>query len=347
MRKFVLLLLLAAFLSVYGQKPGHQRFRVVSYNVENYFDCIDDSLTADEEFLPGAIRGWNYKRYADKQHAISRVLVAIGGWNPPELVGLCEVESRQALTDLVQYSSLRALNYQYIHYESPDPRGIDVALLYQPHRFRLLSHKAISAGMPGVEGYQTRDLLYVSGILPTSDTLHVFVCHFPSRSGGEHTTEARRMHAASILRLQVDSILTTNIEAKILMMGDFNDNPDNASLKDVLQAHNPVDDYRFDQLYNLAWPLFKQGVGTLKYQGVWSTFDQILVSGSLLLSDSNCFHCRPEHYRIFDAGFLLEDDLQYMGKKPFRTYHGMKYQGGFSDHLPVVLECWFPTAQGR
>ena len=347
MRKFILLLFLAALLTVYGQKPGHQSFRVVSYNVENYFDCVDDSLTADEEFLPGAIRGWNYNRYRDKQHAIARVLVAIGGWDPPEIVGLCEVESRQSLIDLVEHSSLRSLNYQFIHYESPDPRGIDVALLYQAHRFRPLNHKAIPAGMPGVKGYQTRELLYVNGVLPTADTLHVFVCHFPSRSGGESATEARRLHAASILRMQVDSILSTNKKAKIILMGDFNDNPDNESLKEVLQAHYPEGDYISDKLYNLSWPLFKQGVGTLKYQGVWSTFDQIIVSGDLLLSESNSFHCRPEPFRVFDASFLLEDDLQYLGKKPFRTYHGMKYQGGFSDHLPVVLECWYPTTQGR
>lgn len=345
MKKVVLLLMMVAFLCVNGQKPGHQSFRVVSYNVENYFDCTDDSLTADEEFLPGALRGWNFKRYADKQYAIARVLVAIGGWEPPELVGLCEVESRQALTDLVHHSSLQSLNYRFIHYESPDPRGIDVALLYQAHRFRPLSHKAIPAGLTGPGGFQTRDVLYVSALIPSGDTLHVFVCHFPSRSGGERESEIRRLHVASVLRMHIDSIWSTSQSAKVLLMGDFNDNPDNKSLMEVLKARYPEGDYRADELYNLSWPLYQQGVGTLRYQGVWSTFDQIIVSGSLLLSDS-AFYCRPDHFRVFDEAFLLEDDLQYMGKKPFRTYHGMKYQGGFSDHLPVVLECWFPKAQG-
>jgi len=169
-------LLLSTFL--FGQKE-ESGFKVMCYNVENLFDCIDDSLTNDSEYLVGGIRGWNVLKYKRKLQNISKVITAIGEWTPPALVGLCEVESRKCLIDLTLHSPLQSMKYKFIHFESPDARGIDVALLYQHHIFKPLQAKPIRVDFPSSPNSKTRDVLYASGIMPTGDTLHVFICHFP------------------------------------------------------------------------------------------------------------------------------------------------------------------------
>lgn len=333
------LFVLCSFVVV-AQSSEKSLFKVMCYNVENYFDCVDDSLTNDSEYLPGGMRGWNYQKYQTKQANISKVIAAIGGWDAPALVGMCEIESRKSLLDLILYSGLKNLKYKFIHHESPDARGIDVALLYQSDQFEPIHDEPIRISFPGSNQRTTRDILYVSGLVPTGDTLHVFVCHYPSRLGGELESEDKRMFVSSVLRQRVDSIFAINLEANIVVMGDFNDHPHNRSMAEVLKAVEPEGMFEYRQLYNLMFRIQNMGKGSHKHEGEWGALDQIVVSGNLLQT-SQPFYTLPQDAHVFEAEFLLEDDDKYLGKKPFRTYHGMKYQGGFSDHLPVYVDFWY------
>jgi len=335
---FCLLFLIESGVLAFGES-GNRIFRAMCYNVENYFDCVDDSLTKDEEYLPGGVRGWNNNRYVRKQHNIARVIAAAGGWETPALVGLCEVESRRGLFDLIR-GPLKNLYYRFVHYDSPDARGVDVALLYLPELFKVLHDEAIRVTFADAPGSTTRDVLYVCGRVPSGDSLHVFICHFPSRLGGELESADRRKDAAMILRKRINLIQDKDAKANILVMGDFNDYPDNASLLEVLQAREPEEPYRPETLYNLMFPLHKEGRGTHKHEAEWGALDQIVVSGHLLAQKQGLY-TTPTDVHIFNVDFLLEDDLKYLGKKPFRTYSGMKYVGGFSDHLPVYIDFWY------
>lgn len=341
MKKYLLSgVLCTMFLYLSGVTGEKHLFRVMSYNVENYFDCVDDSLTRDEEYLPGKMRGWNYNRYVQKQTNIARVIVAVGGWTPPAIVGLCEVESRKAIIELTRYSPLSNLKYAYVHYESPDLRGVDVALLYQPDVFRLIVSRPVSITFENGSKSTTRDILYVCGQVPSGDTLHVFVCHFPSRLGGEMESANKRQQTAAVLRQQVDEVFSKDNDANIIIMGDFNDYPDNESLDQVLNAVFPEKPFLATNLYNLMYPLHKAGKGTHKHGGDWGVLDQIIVSGSLL-NESSELYTTTDAAEIFDADFLSEEDRKFLGKQPFRTYNGMKYNGGFSDHYPVYVDFWY------
>jgi predicted extracellular nuclease len=312
--------------------------RVVFYNVENLFDTQKDSLTLDEEFLPGGLRYWTYNRYQQKLQNISRVITSIGGWNPPEIIGLCEIENHRVLYDLCYKSSLSKLKYKIIHQESPDLRGIDVALLYQPKSFFPISYKAIPVKFPHSPEATTRDILYVCGKAKNKDTIHIFVNHWPSRLGGQLVSEPNRIAAASILRCAVDSIFAIRPQAKIIILGDLNDYPDNKSLTEVLLAKRDFGQLASNELYNLSAFLEKSSrIGSHKFDGDWGVLDQIIVSGALL-NASNGLTAKKEHVFIFDPDFLLEDDENFTGKKPFRTYIGYRYHGGYSDHLPVFLD---------
>lgn len=329
-----------AFISVGAQTHEKQNFKVMCYNVENFFDCVDDSLTNDNEFLPTGIRGWNYTKYKKKQANIAKVVTAIGGWDAPALVGLCEVESEKCLSDLTHYSGLKSFRYKFLHHESPDPRGIDVALLYQSKLFKPIHDEAIRIRYPQAPANRTRDILFASGIIPSGDTLHVFICHFPSRLGGEMETDDKRLFVASVLRSKIDSIFSVNVHPNIIIMGDFNDFPTNTSLTDVLKASPLSDSISTHCLYNLMYKLHAEGKGSNKHLGDWGALDQMIVSGNLL-NKENLIFTTQDNTHFFDADFLLENDNTYLGKQPYRTYAGMKYLGGFSDHLPIYADFWY------
>lgn len=238
----LLFLLFFPFFTLYGQtKKDTLSFRVVSYNVENLFDCRHDTLKNDYEFLPDAMRHWNYTKYKKKLDAIARTITAVGGWTPPALVALCEVENDSVLRDLTRRSVLKEAGYRYVMTNSPDQRGIDVALLYQRDQFKLISHQGIP--IPHRSGKKkfrpTRDILHVCGMLLNSDTLDIFVVHLPSRSGGAKESEPYRLFAAGQLKAAVDSIYYYRHHPQILIMGDFNDYPDNASVNKILSAEAP------------------------------------------------------------------------------------------------------------
>jgi len=312
--------------------------RVVSYNLENYFDPFDDSLTQDEEFTPEGARHWTWAKYKDKQTKIYKVLSAIGGWELPDIVGFYEVENRFVLNDLLKSTPLKWRTYEIVHKESPDARGIDVALLYRSDKFKLLKQEFIKIVFPFDTTKPTRDILYAKGYTNNHDTLNIFVNHWPSRLGGQTESELNRKTVAKYLREKVDSIFKSNPMSNVIIMGDFNDEPDNKSITDVLKANHNFDPIVPGTIYNLAWYMKeKKGMGSLKYQGEWGLIDQIMVSSSLL-QKTNPLYTTPDYAKVFNADFLTEPDDAFIGFKPFRTFIGFKYHGGFSDHYPIYLD---------
>ncbi len=325
------------FLCVYclsGAVCAQDVFRAMFYNVENLFDCHNDSLKNDEEFLPDAPRVWTRSRYYNKLAKIAKVIAAAGKGQMPDLVGLCEVENDTCLTDLTEHSPLRAAGYRYVMTDSPDERGIDVALLYQRGSFKLLGKHSISIPRTQIKMRTTRDILHVSGQVLSGDTLDVFVCHLPSRSEGEERTEPRRLFAAQVLRKAADSVMNVCQHPNVLIMGDFNDYPTNRSIAKVLGAVAPKDDVLPRKLYNL---MADRKEGTYRYRGEWGVFDHLIVSGHLL-QGQEAMRTSYNQAHILRLPFLLEEDDRYGGDTPVRTYFGVKYHGGFSDHLPVCVD---------
>ncbi len=336
MKKTLLILIsIFVFFLIAEAQTVKKSFRVVKYNVENFFDLVDDPLTNDAEYLPGGYRGWNTTKYHHKQRSIAKVVSSIGGWEPPALVGMSEVESILAMTDLTEKSPLKNLGYKFVQYESPDPRGIDVVLMYQPNQFTPLHQEAIA-----VDSFRTRDILYVKGEIPNKEILHVFVCHLPSRFGGELESEFRREYVAGILRDKVDEIFGLDENPNICIMGDFNDYPTSSSLLNVLRANPLEGEIKDKSLYNLAYESQVTGKGSYKFQGEWGMLDQIIVSGNMLHSE-NSISTTQKDFKIYEADFLLEKDENFLGQIPYRTYIGMRYHGGFSDHLPVYVDFWY------
>jgi Endonuclease/Exonuclease/phosphatase family. len=250
------IILFVALLLYCVQAFSQNGFRVMFYNVENLFDCRHDSLKNDYEFLPNSMHAWHYGRYKQKLNNISKVVTAVGEWNPPVLVGFCEVENDSVLTNLVKYSPLKEFGYRYLITHSPDERGIDVALLYQRSSFRLIDHDSIRIVFPDNPMKHTRDILHVTGQIMNGDSLDVFVCHFPSRTGGEKESEPNRMFAASLLKHYTDSLFTVRTHPNIIIMGDFNDYPSNKSISEVLNAKAPSASPEDKKLYNLWSSLY-------------------------------------------------------------------------------------------
>lgn len=324
-------------LLVAGECRAQEAFRVMSYNVENFFDTQDNPEKLDDDFLPSGIRAWTPGRYYRKLQRTAQTILAVGEWNPPALVGLCEVENDSVMVHLLRRTPLHNLFYQYVITQGDDVRGINVALLYRRDLFRLLSKEEIR--VPVIR-YQrpTRPILYVSGQIQTGDTLDVFVCHLPSRYSGEKETEQSRINAARLVRQRADSLQRCRRRPQILIMGDFNDTPFDRSLREVLMARQVPARCSIDTICpRIYYNLFYDAKGSHKYQGNWSQLDHIIVNGSLLDADAP-FHIVPESARIFSPSYLLKDDRTWQGKRPFRTYHGYRYEGGFSDHLPVVVD---------
>ena len=337
----MVLLLLCALL---GRQTacGQRLFRVVSYNVENLFDTQDNPLADDEEFLPQGQRHWTPKRYYHKLQQLAKVITAAGEWTEPALIGLCEVENDSTLYHLCHRTPLRTQAYRYVCSDTDDPRGIRVALLYQRDQFALEGYESMRIPFRGGRK-RSRPLLHVWGRVVTGDTLDVFVCHFPSRSGGQLESESFRMDAARYLRRACDSLYQLRRHPHLLVMGDLNDTPTDRSLLEGLKAHPYVSDLKTPvtdtlTLYNLfATKRAGQPEGSHKYQGAWSQLDHCLVDGSLLQADAT-FRLRLEGVRIFDADFLWTTDKTYLGRRPKRTFYGFTYEGGFSDHLPLIVD---------
>ncbi|MCX6251703.1 MAG: hypothetical protein NTX61_13240 [Bacteroidetes bacterium] len=317
-----------------------QNVRVVFYNVENLYDPYNDSVKRDDDFTSTGGKRWTYSRFLAKLLHLSKLFISIGEGNPPAIIGMCEVENDYVLQKLIYATPLKNTRYKIIHYDSPDARGVDVAMLYRPDRFRVLASKPVKVRFPFDTNSATRDILYVRGLIFTQDTLHLFINHWPSRRGGYTESTPKRNFVAGLLKFTVDSILQKHTNANILIMGDFNDEPDNESISRILGARADTGDLRPMDLVNLmTFKLKEWNMGTIKYQGKWSIFDQIIISGNLL-GKQNSIHSGINDAHIFKGNFLLEDDSRYLGSKLNRTYVGPNYHGGFSDHLPIYLDIW-------
>lgn len=333
-RWFLWMLLLLSFsFAVCGQN----KIRIVEYNVENYFDCTDDTLTNDDDFTHRGNRAWTPQRYIKKQMAIAKVIAALSEWQTPALIGLLEVENKKCLDDLLIYGSLKSFDYKYIHFDSPDRRGIDVALVYDERQFKPMKAEPLKVTMDNEPDFTTRDILYVKGVVGRKDTLHVYLCHFPSRWGGAGVSEPKRICAAQTLKQHYDSLCMAHKRPLVLIMGDFNDTPQNRSIYHVLGAQPPQAAVFPNHLYNLMWQVYEKGDGTHKYQGEWSCLDQFIVSGAML-DPQSALTTSVDKITIFQPSFMLLEDVRYGGVQPFRTYRGWKYEGGYSDHLPVLID---------
>jgi len=307
------------------------------YNVENLFDSYNDSLTNDDEFTPMGTRHWTWAKMNQKVVGIYKTIVAVGEWEPPVFVGLCEIENGYVLYQLAHETPLLKYDYKIVHRDSPDPRGIDVALLFRNDLFELQESRFFKVTFLDEPNRKTREILYVRGTLAGIDTIHVFVNHWPSKFGGELESNSGRFAAANTLREKIDSIRVFYPDARILIMGDFNDEPESTPLVDGLKVCLDTNSTCPSELVSIASILKSKGQGSYKYQGVWGMIDQIIVSKSLL-DQKHKIYTSPDNASVFKADFLLESDDSFVGDKPFRTFAGYKYHGGYSDHLPVFID---------
>jgi predicted extracellular nuclease len=311
----------------FSDAPAKVKFDLMSYNIENLFDTIDDPNKADEDFTPSGKLQWNTAKYLEHlNHTVDAITNK--GTNFPALVGLIEVENGNVLNDLVNTSFLKGKGYQVVWYEGPDERGIDVAIIYDSKRVSVTGSRAIPVLLESVTDPNTRDILKASVRIGNED-FELFVNHWPSRRGGQDESEIHRIKAASVLRKEVDQILSINPKANIICMGDFNDFPSNKSVHDVLQAGVSNE---HSVLFNMMSDFEALKKGTHFYKGEWSPLDQFMVSYGMF--DNKCINANS--FEVVSYDFLY-----YTGKdgvkSPARVYVGDSYKGGYSDHLPILM----------
>ena len=308
--------------------------RVCFYNVENLFDTEDDSLIIDEEFLPEAEKGWDEFRYRTKITQIAKNILALGGNRAPAVVGLCEIENRRVLNDLVNHELLEKQEYVIVHYDSPDARGIDVALLYRKADLRLLDSRPLRLNNPSDPDWKSRDILQAKFYSHNlKDTLFFWVNHWPSRRGGEEASRPLRLLAANRLKASMDSIQQFGKDQNFIVMGDLNDGVGDASLVDGLGVKDPNEASGLELVDLMS--LLRKDLGTHKYRGEWAYLDHLIINQALL---HGTYKLGCSGAMVFRAHWLLEADERYTGSYPFRTYSGPRYLGGFSDHLPIYLD---------
>jgi hypothetical protein len=339
MLKIISFIILICSVSViYGQN-NFKAGIVAFYNLENLFDTINTEGVNDEDFTPQGLNKWTSERYWIKinrmAEAISRIGEDDGIKGGPAILGVSEIENRSVLKDLVSHPLLKSSNYQIVHYDSPDLRGVDVAMLYQPRYFRVTSSDSpeLLIFNENNERVYTRDQLVVTGLFD-GEEISIIVNHWPSRSSGETITRPRRNEAATLTRHLVDSLLIINKNAKVVIIGDLNDDPVNESLRKYLRASDNPDKLKEGELFNCMYPLFKKGIGSLYYRDGLNLFDQIIVTPALLGKDYSSYKFYKT--RVFNKPFLIQADGQYKDY-PLRSYVGTTFQGGYSDHFPVYI----------
>jgi hypothetical protein len=319
-----------------AQEKNSTPLRLVFYNVENFFDTIDDTLRNDDDFLPHGTMRWNETRYKSKINAIYKVISAAGEWDIPAIIGFCEVEKKSVLQDLVYDTYLNKYNWGIIHEESADPRGIDVCLIYRMDLVRLLSYRYLKPEEVKDIDFRSRTVLY-SKFLLSDDTIHLFLNHWPSRRGGALAEESLRNLLSEMLKSKADSISKSVYgHARIILAGDFNCTPKDIVIS-ALTGKKGSKKSGTSGLINLSEVSAAKGEGTYRYMGVWEMLDQVIVS-DWLTGCTEGYYSDASLFRVFSPGFLLRRDPVYPGLSPFSTYKGYRYQGGFSDHLPVILD---------
>jgi len=334
---FISLLALCSF-TIKAQKKDYKPVVIGFYNLENLFDTLDNTLINDEEFLPSGPRNYNGTIYFDKLNKLATVISQMGteiNTDGPAILGVAEVENDTVLNDLVKHKLIEKRNYKIVHYDSKDARGIDVGFLYNPKYFTVEASDKLYVQLPGgaKDAYYTRDILWVRGKLD-GETIHVYVNHWPSRSGGEKRSEPGRIAAAQVCKRHIDSIAKKEPNAKIIVMGDLNDDPINESIAGVLGAKPKADEVAKGGLYNPWTELYKRGTGTLAYQDAWGLFDQIIISYPWINKNQAGLFFYQQH--IFFREYLVENQGRYKGY-PMRTWDGNTYRGGYSDHFPTYI----------
>ncbi len=314
---------------------------VAQWNSENLFDTIDDPKTVDEEFLPQGKKEWTAERLDKKLYNLARVIRSMNNNDGPDILGMCEVE-HQTLIDSMLKNFLADKNYGVAYLESPDERGIDNGLIFKKEKLSLIGVKGLYVNLGN--SYETRLILFVQLLFNKKDTLNVFVNHWPSRRGGEEQSEWARIIAAKTLRHTVDSLLLSNDRSKIIIIGDFNDEPANISITENLKAEpflcdsminkNMVEDNKTD-LFNLAYQKYSEGDGTYFYKDNFNMLDQIIISKNLLIGNDIKYKCNS--FEVYKPEFMVTHSGKFKGA-PFPTYGGNRYLGGYSDHFPVTAE---------
>lgn len=340
LRKTLLLSWLSViFIFMPSQLHAQETFCIMELNAENFFDPLDNTEKDDDEFLPTAPRAWTWRKFWKKVDNISKLIAAAGKFAPPDVIALCEVENDTVMTCITKVGLLRKFGYEYIITNGGDVRGMNVAFIYNPQTFRVLRHESIRPDFHGLPEKKTRDIMHVTGMVLTGDTVDIFVCHLPSRLDRRKQGRDFRMRLARQVRANVDSLILVRKQANIIITGDFNETPTSEVLANGFRSENLYDNTVIAQktrLYNLmSGKTATRGVdGTYFYKGNWEIIDHFIVSGSLLDKNSK-FHTSYDACSIFSPDFLLtEQDGKYI---PLRTYRGYKYSGGYSDHLPVVV----------
>ncbi|MAE08834.1 MAG: endonuclease [Bacteroidetes bacterium] len=336
MKKFFLgTLIISTFVLVLAScsDKKSESFSFAFYNVENLFDTIDDPNIRDESYLPNSKVAWNTERYNHKLDNLSKVMKSIDTSGFPALFGLCEVENIHVIKDLINHTNLVEAGYSIIHQDSPDERGIDVALLYKPDIFKPVTTRFIVPEFNPESEDKTRDILYSKGIIVNSDTLHIFINHWMSRWGGQEKTEPFRIQIAGTIKQVTDSILNKQPLANILIAGDLNDNPSDTSILKVLKALGNSNKPVKKSLYNLSLREFQNGIGSLYYKS-WDMFDQIIVSTSMVTGKNGLKINAPDQI-VFKKDWMLYQPKEGPAR-PSRTSAG-SYFGGYSDHLPIMV----------
>ena len=322
------------------EKKTYKVNTVAFYNLENLFDFEDDPITFDDDRTPDGKDHWTEEIYKDKLKNMAQVISEIGAdvtGTSPVLIGVCEVENRRVLEDLINQEALSNKDYGIVHFDSPDRRGIDVALLYQKKIFTPTNYEAhelkIYDDNDVTKRIYTRDQLLVSGMLD-GEKIHLIVNHWPSRSGGEARSRFKRVKAAKLNKQIIDSLFSEDPYAKIITMGDLNDDPTSPSLSEVLKPKKDKEEVGLKELYNPMEDMFKKGLGTLAYRDSWNLFDQMIVSAELTKTDYSSY--RFYKAGIFNKSYLANPRGRYKGY-PYRSYADGGYTGGYSDHFPVYL----------
>jgi hypothetical protein len=340
-KRFILILsIVYGACAVKAQEPDKNKQYFLScigfYNVENLYDTIDAKDVDDFEFTPQGSNKWTSARYYKKLDNLAEVISQMGTDVSPDglaILGLAEIENRKVVEDLVATSKLKSRKYEIVHYDSPDKRGVDVGLIYQPQYFTVENSKAYKLQLPNDPEFRTRDQLLVSGKLH-GEEVHVLVAHWPSRRGGEKKSRPLRVEAAKLSRHIMDSIALIQPEAKIIFMGDLNDDPVNVSVRETLKAKGDKLKVQDGELFNAMESYYHKGIGTLAWRDSWNLFDQLILSKSLLPTDFSNWQFYTS--KVYNKAFLCQTEGSYKGY-PLRTFAGGNYAGGYSDHFPVYL----------
>ncbi|TAK43631.1 MAG: endonuclease/exonuclease/phosphatase family protein [Saprospiraceae bacterium] len=338
MNKYAAILLFLAFqIPAFSQEGQFKTACIGFYNFENLFDTLDSPDTEDTEFTPGGIRHWVGAMYREKLGNLARVVSELGTELTPDgvaILGVAEVENQTVLEDFVKQPAIAARHYQIVHYESPDLRGIDVALIYQAKYFKVTGSRPVPLVLTSADGSRTftRDMLYVTGDLD-GEEIHILVNHWPSRRGGEKATQPYREAGAKLCKNIRDSLLLANPAARVLVMGDLNDDPVSPSVKNVLACKTKTKDVRQGDFFNPWYAFYKNGTGTLAYRDAWSLFDQVILSAGLVNNPGGWHYYKAQ---VFSRPYLIQKTGQYKGY-PFRTFDFDNYIAGYSDHFPVYV----------